>query len=178
MTGPTIGQLKWHGRHPTVRSLEVPKMRQDDFSPLYRTAVGFDRLASLIEGAHRHADQAASFPPYDIEKLSEDKYRISLAVAGFGESDLEITTEAGTLTVKGRLVENDAESSREFLHKGIATRAFERRFQLAEHIRVVSASLVNGLLCVELLHEVPEAAKPRRIEIVAPTSSLELGKAA
>ena len=91
---------------------------------------------------------------------------------------LEITTDAGPLTVKGRLAENDAESSRAFLHKGIATRAFERRFQLADHIRVVSASLVNGLLFVELLHEVPEAAKPRQIDIVAPTSAIELGNAA
>ena len=153
-------------------------MRQYDLSPLYRTAVGFDRLASLIEGAHRHADQTPGFPPYDIEKLSEDKYRISIAVAGFGEPDLEITSEAGTLTVKGRLAQADAEGSREYLYKGIATRGFERRFQLAEHIRVAGASLVNGLLWVDLVREVPEAAKPRRIEIVGSAPSLELGKAA
>lgn len=136
-------------------------MRTFDFSPLYRSAIGFDRLAQLAEAALRN-DQP-SYPPYNIELVAEDKYRISMAVAGFTREELDIEFEKDTLKVTGRKA-SEAEQ-RTWLHRGIAARDFEQRFQLADHVKVVAASLENGLLNIELVREVPEAQKPRKILI-------------
>lgn len=136
-----------------------------DFAPLFRTAVGFDRLARLVDTLPQ---EAASYPPYNIEKTGEDTYRVSLAVAGFGPEAIEITVKDNALLVSGNLTE---ESKGEFLHRGIATRAFQRRFVLAEHMVVEGAELVNGLLNVSLRRVVPESAKPRRIEIATPKAA-------
>jgi molecular chaperone IbpA len=136
-------------------------MRSYDLTPLYRTSVGFDRLSRLMESALT-LDGQTSYPPYNIVKRSENEYRISLAVAGFGEDEIEIVSQNGTLTVKGR---SDVEDDFEYLHRGIAGRAFERRFQLADHVEVLSADLVNGLLHIALRREIPEVLKPRRIAI-------------
>lgn len=138
-------------------------MRTFDLSPLFRSSVGFDHLARMLDSASRQDDQAISYPPYNIEKLGEDSYRISMAVAGFAESDLDVTTQNHSLVITGR-VHKDAETT-QYLHHGIAGRSFERRFELAEHIRVTGASLVNGLLHVDLAREIPEAMKPRTISI-------------
>ena len=138
-------------------------MRTFDLSPLFRSTVGFDHLANMLDAATRLDDQAVSYPPYNIEKLGEDNYRISMAVAGFSEGDLELTTHDHTLVIAGRAHKDD--EGAEFLHRGIAGRSFERRFELADYIRVAGASLVNGLLHVELVREVPEAMKPRRIQV-------------
>ena len=136
-----------------------------DLSPLYRTMVGFDRLAGMIDTATR-LDGAQGYPPYNIERLAEDAFSIELAVAGFAEEDLDIETNDGMLTVTGRHTKADEDTSeREFLHRGIAERGFIRRFQLADHVVVTGAALKNGLLRVELLRELPEAKKPRKIEI-------------
>lgn len=131
-----------------------------DFSPLYRSAIGFDRLASLLDAAT--VDTKPSFPPYNVELVEENRYRITMAVAGFAESDIEITSEENKLVISGK--QKDGEE-RKYLYQGIAARNFERTFQLAEHVEVVSARLENGLLHVELKRELPEAMKPRRIEI-------------
>ncbi|MBK1698841.1 Hsp20 family protein [Rhodovibrio salinarum] len=136
-------------------------MRTYDFSPLLRSAVGFDRMAQMMDGLAR--GEETGYPPYNIEKLGEDAYRITMAVAGFSEDELEVTTKDTTLVVSGKAKENEGEAT--FLHRGIARRAFERRFALAEHIKVTGARLENGLLHVELVREVPEAKKPRTIEI-------------
>lgn len=138
-------------------------MRTFDFSPLFRSTVGFDRMPQLMEAAMKGADQSDGYPPYNIEKQGDDSYRISLAVAGFGPDDIEITAKENTLVVQGRIKSEEGEQA--YLHRGIAGRAFERSFQLAEHIRVVAADLENGLLHIDLEREVPEALKPRRIEI-------------
>jgi molecular chaperone IbpA len=137
-------------------------MRNFDFSPLYRSAIGFDRLAQMFDEAQR-AESQPSYPPYNIELVSEDKYRITMAVAGFDRSELEIETERDTLKITGRKVKE--EGKRTFLHRGIAARDFEHRFQLADHVKVVGAKLENGLLNIELAREIPEALKPRKIEI-------------
>jgi len=154
-----------------------------DFSPLYRTSVGFDRLASMMNSATRQ-DQGNSYPPYNIRTTGEDHYQITMAVAGFAESDLDITTEQNRLIVTGNRADeqnrlivtgnraDEAEEKGEYLHRGIATRSFERRFNLAEHVKVVSASLENGLLHIDLERELPEAMKPRTIEISKPTARL------
>jgi len=134
-----------------------------DFSPLYRTSVGFDRLASMLSTASRQ-DQGNSYPPYNIRTTGEDHYQISMAVAGFSEEDLSISTEQNRLMVTGER-ENEAEEQGEYLHRGIATRSFERRFNLAEHVKVIGASLENGLLHIDLERELPEAMKPRTIQI-------------
>jgi molecular chaperone IbpA len=134
----------------------------EDFSPLYRSFVGFDRIADLLQNAAR-VDMTASYPPYDIAKTGENAYRISLAVAGFKPEELDIVSQPNMLVVSGRRAEADGE--RVYLHHGIAARAFERRFDLADHVVVKGASLDNGMLTVELAREVPEALKPRRIEI-------------
>ena len=134
-----------------------------DFSPLYRNSIGFDRLASLLASAQR-VDQGGGYPPYNIVSEDENRYRITMAVAGFGQDDLDITSEQNTLTVTGKRNEAD-ESSERYLHRGIANRAFERRFNLADHVRVTGASLENGLLHIDLEREIPEAMKPRKIEI-------------
>ena len=140
-------------------------MRTIDFTPMFRSTVGFDRLMQIADAALRTGDQTQGFPPYNIEKLGEDSYRVTMAVAGFADSELDITLDDGTLTVAGRPVV--AEGSKQYLHRGIARRAFERRFELAEHIKVVGAKLANGLLDIELARDVPEALKPRKIAIGA-----------
>ncbi|HKL49619.1 MAG TPA: Hsp20 family protein [Wenzhouxiangellaceae bacterium] len=145
-----------------------------DLSPLYRTAIGFDRLADMLSNASRV--DGNGYPPYNIEARGEDQYRISMAVAGFSESELDIVTEQNTLTVSGQKAgddERDDREDREFLYRGIATRSFERRFQLADHVRVVSAKLENGLLHIELQRELPEKMKPRRIEIGGDRSTID-----
>ncbi|MEJ6113143.1 Hsp20 family protein [Aeromonas salmonicida] len=135
-------------------------MRSIDFSPLYRSAIGFDRLANLIESAASNGN--AGYPPYNIEQLSDNDYHISMAVAGFTQEELELSFQENLLTVKGS---KQAESDRNYLYQGIAERGFERRFQLADYVRVKGADLKNGLLHIELMREVPEAMKPRKIEI-------------
>jgi len=143
-----------------------------DLSPLFRTSVGFDRLASLINSAHR-SDQASGYPPYNIQTAGENRYRITMAVAGFSEAELKITQEHNKLFVAGdKTEEKDSDESR-FLYRGIATRSFERRFNLAEHVRVTGARLDNGLLHVELERDVPEAMKPKTIKIQASGTLLE-----
>lgn len=152
-------------------------MRTFDFSPLYRSAVGFDRMTSLLDAAQKSAT-ADSFPPYNIEKTGEDAYRITLAVAGFGAQDLNMEVRDGQLVIVGK---GDSEGGdAEYLHRGIARRAFERRFQLADHVEVKGADLKDGLLVVDLVREIPEAMKPRRIEIGvgAPAIEGETAKAA
>lgn len=136
-----------------------------DFAPLFRTAVGFDRLARLVDSLPQ---DVTSYPPYNIEKIDEDSYRVSLAVAGFGPEHIEVTVKDNALLVNGSL---DTEQKGEFLHHGIATRSFQRRFVLAENMVVEGAELVNGLLSVSLRRVVPESAKPRRIEVAVPSAS-------
>jgi molecular chaperone IbpA len=138
-------------------------MRHYDFSPLYRSTVGFDRLASILDQVMTADPSQNTYPPYNIEKTGEDAYRITIAVAGFSEDEITIEAREGALVVTGRKA--DAEDGRSYLHRGIATRAFERRFQLADHVRATAAVTENGLLHVDLVREVPEALKPRRIEI-------------
>jgi molecular chaperone IbpA len=142
-------------------------MRQFDLSPLYRSTIGFDRLFNMIDQAAGF-ESAPSYPPYNIERTGENAYRISVAVAGFAANDLSIETKENTLTIRGsREREADSQTAnREMLYQGIAARAFERRFQLADHVQVTGASLENGLLHVDLLRELPEAQKPREIPIV------------
>ena len=135
-------------------------MRSIDFSPLYRSAIGFDRLANLIESAASNGN--AGYPPYNIEQLGDNDYRISMAVAGFTQEELELSFQENLLTVKGN---KQADTGRNYLYQGIAERGFERRFQLADCVRVKGADLKNGLLHIELVREVPEAMKPRKIEI-------------
>jgi molecular chaperone IbpA len=137
-------------------------MRGLDFSPYRRSTVGFDRLFDYLENVSR-AEQD-NYPPFDIEKLSDDSYRITLAVAGFRRDDIEITAQQNMLIITGRRGENRSRDGN-FLHVGIATRAFERRFELADFVRVSSADLRDGLLSIELIREIPEAMKPRRIDI-------------
>jgi molecular chaperone IbpA len=138
-------------------------MRTYDLSPLFRSSVGFDRMTRMLESALKVDDAALSYPPYNIEKLSDDAYRITMAVAGFGVEDLDITSQENLLVITGK-AKKDAENG-QYLYRGIAGRAFERRFQLADHIKVTGASLVNGLLHVELVREIPETMKPRTISI-------------
>jgi len=140
-------------------------MNTFDLSPLYRTAIGFDRLADMLSNASRL--DSNGYPPYNIESLGEDRYRITMAVAGFGRDELDIVSEQNTLTVSGSKQEaGDGErGEREFLYRGIANRSFERRFQLADHVKVAGADLENGLLHIDLQREVPERMKPRKIEI-------------
>lgn len=135
-----------------------------DFSPLFRSTVGFDTLSRLLESGML-ADQQSAYPPYNIVKESDDRYRITMAVAGFTEKDIDIVSRENQLTVQGRAAQNADQKSVTYLHRGIAERAFERKFQLADHIKVTGAALDNGLLTIELVREVPEAMKPRKIEI-------------
>src|SRR5450830_691362 len=153
------------GSRPTIASFQKDiAMRSYDFSPLYRSAIGFDRLAQLFDNAQR-ADSQPSYPPYNIELVAEDKYRITMAVAGFSTAEIEIEAENETLKIVGR--KQKEEGTANFLHRGIAARDFEQRFQLANHIKVVGAQMENGLLNIELVREVPEALKVRKIEINA-----------
>jgi len=133
-------------------------MRTLELSPLYRSTVGFDRLFDLLDSSVR-----SDWPPYDIEKLSDDKYRISMAVAGFAGTEIEITQEGSDLVVVGR--KDDHNESRQLLHRGIATRSFKQLFSLADHVKVADANLENGLLSINLIREVPERLKPRKIQI-------------
>lgn len=153
-------------------------MNAIDFSPLFRSAIGFDRLARLMDNA-RVSTEGQSYPPYNIEVTGEDRYVLTMAVAGFAEADIEITAQDNTLTVAGRAPQVN-EEGRRFLHRGIAGRAFERRFVLADHLVVEGAKLENGLLHVALKREVPEALKPRRIPVQAarPQVVLETQQAA
>lgn len=139
-------------------------MRHVDFSPLYRSTVGFDRLFNLLDSMGQPEQSAPAYPPYNIERTGENSYRISMAVAGFGEGDLEIEAKENTLLVKGNQQKSE-ESEGEMLFRGIAARNFERRFQLADHVEVRNAELENGLLHIELVREIPEAMKARKIEI-------------
>jgi len=139
-------------------------MRHFDLSPLYRSTVGFDRLFNLLDQATSN-ETAPSYPPYNIERTAENAYRITIAVAGFGEGDLSIESKENALTVKGEKQLVEGAEKREVLHQGIAARAFERRFQLADYVQVTGASLENGLLHIDLVREIPEAKKPRQIPI-------------
>ena len=142
-----------------------------DYSPLLRATIGFDRMMDLLDSASR--SDVPSYPPYNIEKTGEEDYRISMAVAGFAEEELEVTVQENSLLIEGRKEKAEEEESEgsSFLHRGIATRSFQRRFQLADHIKVVGASLENGLLHIDLAREIPEAKKPRSIAIEAKTSN-------
>ena len=140
-----------------------------DLTPLFRTSVGFDRMAQLLDQANR-IDQTPSYPPYNIESIDDNNYRITLALAGFGDNDLEITTEQNTLTVKGK---KDSDVEGKFIHRGIANRTFERRFQLADHVKVRAATMNNGLLHIELEREIPEEMKPRTISIGTEQKTLD-----
>ena len=147
-------------------------MRHFDLTPLYRSTVGFDRLASILDQVMSADVTQNTYPPYNIEKTGEDAYRITLAVAGFAEDELSIEAREGQLVVTGRKAETE-DGNTNVLHRGIATRAFERRFQLADHVRAVEAKTENGLLHIDLVREVPEALKPRRIEIAKGGKALE-----
>ena len=139
-----------------------------DLTPLYRTMVGFDRMANMIDSASR-LDGTQGYPPYNIERVGEDEFAIEIAVAGFGEDDLDIEIKDGLLTVAGRHAPTeDGAPERQFLHRGIAERGFLRRFQLADHVIVTGADLRNGLLRIDLVREIPEARKARKIEIGEP----------
>jgi molecular chaperone IbpA len=142
-------------------------MDRFDFSPLFRSTIGFDRLTRLVDAATRVDNSALTYPPYNIEKTGEDSYRLSMAVAGFAPEEIDLTLQENSLLVTGKAKKED-ENGRYLhrgLHRGIARRAFERRFSLADHIKVVGANLENGMLHVDLAREVPEAAKPRKIQI-------------
>ena len=138
-------------------------MRHFDLTPLYRSTVGFDRLASMIDSIGTFDNDAPAYPPYNIERVGENEYRITMAVAGFAESELNVEAKENTLTVRGE--HSDESDETEYLHRGIATRSFERRFQLEEHVVVGGASFENGLLHIDLVREIPEAMKPRTISI-------------
>jgi molecular chaperone IbpA len=137
-------------------------MNTIDLTPLYRNSVGFDRLANLLDTALRSDNVSTGYPPYNIEVTGDERYAVTLAVAGFSEADIDISVENGVLTVRGR---KDDDAERKFLHQGIANRAFERKFNLADFVEVTGASLENGLLTIALRKEIPEAMKPRKIEI-------------
>ena len=140
-------------------------MRNFDLSPLYRSTVGFDRFGSMLDQLMSGDASAPTYPPYNIEKVGEDAYRISLAVAGFGEDDLNIEVKDQGLTVTANKREAAEDKGKSYLYRGIAERGFERRFQLADHMKVTGASMENGLLHIELVREIPESLKPRTIEI-------------
>ncbi|WP_299439631.1 Hsp20 family protein [uncultured Rhodospira sp.] len=145
-------------------------MRTYDLSPLHRFAIGFDNVSRLLDAASRVDEQATAYPPYNIEKVSDDAYRITMAVAGFAPEHLDVTVHDSTLIISGRQERTEPQGG-QFLHRGIATRAFERKFELADHIKVRGASIENGLLHVHLERQVPEEKKPRRIEIAGATGA-------
>ncbi|MCV6585479.1 MAG: Hsp20 family protein [Marinibacterium sp.] len=144
-------------------------MRSFDFAPLHRSTIGFDQIANLMDRALSSDGAQPSYPPYNIEKTADDAYRISVAVAGFGPDDLSVEVKQNALVIAAR--KGDDDTKRSYLHRGIATRAFERRFHLADHIRVTGASHVDGMLHIDLAREVPEALKPRRIDIARAASA-------
>lgn len=139
-------------------------MRTYDLKPLYRSTVGFDRLAAVMDNVMNTDTAQSGYPPYNIEKTDEDSYRITIAVAGFTDDELSIESRDGHLIIAGKKA-GEEDKSVNYLHRGIATRAFEKRFQLADHVRAIGATTKNGLLHVDLVREVPEALKPRKIEI-------------
>ena len=149
-------------------------MRHFDLTPLYRSTIGFDRLGSLLDTLTSLEGEAPSYPPYNIERVGENEYRISMAVAGFGEGDLSIDVKENTLSIRGEKTTEQEETT--FLHRGIASRSFERRFQLADHVVVKGATMENGLLHVDLVRELPEAMKPRTIPIATKTDKAEKPK--
>lgn len=151
-------------------------MRAIDFSPLYRSTVGFDRLFSMLDNMGQ-PDSAQTYPPYNIELTGENAYRITMAVAGFSENDISIEAKENTLTITGDKGESETDSA-EVLFRGIAARAFERRFQLADYVEVKEASMENGLLHIDLVREIPEAMKPRKIAIKGDAPQIEGKKAA
>ncbi|MGS2718168.1 Hsp20 family protein [Eionea flava] len=140
-------------------------MTRIDLTPLYRSTVGFDRFGSLLDAAFQTEKAAGGYPPYNIEAIEENRYGITLAVAGFKEADIEIETENGVLTVRGNQAEDKRNSNRNYLHQGIAQRSFERKFTLADHVEVTDAQLADGLLNITLVREIPEAMKPKSIAI-------------
>lgn len=146
-------------------------MNTIDLTPLYRSSIGFDRLASMLDNALRSDTSSGGYPPYNIEALGENRYGITIAAAGFEQDELDIQVERGVLTVRGRKAEDDKERS--YLYQGIAARAFERKFNLAEHVEVVDAEMRNGLLNIQLVKEIPEAHKPRSIKIKNAEAALE-----
>jgi molecular chaperone IbpA len=166
--GPAETPLK--GFAPAIRkpccSTGEHLMRHVDFSPLYRSTVGFDRLFTMLDSLAQ-PDGAQTYPPYNIERTGEDSYRISMAVAGFSDEEISIEAHRNVLTVKGERKDEGTGEGSELLYRGIASRAFERRFQLADHVEVVGASLRNGLLFVDLKRNIPEELKPRKIAITA-----------
>jgi molecular chaperone IbpA len=135
-----------------------------DFSPLYRSFIGFDHLAGLIEKASR-SDKQSTYPPYNVELLAEDQYRITMAIAGFADEDIDIESKQNTLVVTGTKTADSKDSSRKFLHQGIAERNFERKFQIGDHVKVIGAFMEHGLLHIDLEREIPEALKSRKIAI-------------
>lgn len=142
-------------------------MRHVDFSSLHRSTVGFDRLFNMLDGLGQPEGGQTTYPPYNIERTGEDAYRISMAVAGFSETEISIEAHRNVLTVKGERANESTGEGSELLYRGIASRAFERRFQLADHVEVVGATLKNGLLHIDLKRTIPEELKPRKIEISA-----------
>ena len=142
-----------------------------DLSPLYANTVGFDRFGSLLDSAMNAERQSAGYPPYDIELVGENKYAITLAVAGFDESEVDVQIEKGVLSVRGK--KEDAQKDSRYLHRGIATRSFERKFNLADHVEVVNAQMDNGLLKIALIKELPEAMKPRKIPVSTYTPAID-----
>lgn len=146
-------------------------MRTLDFAPLYRASVGFDQIADMMDRVLSSDVSQATYPPYNIEKTSDDTYRISLAVAGFCDDDLNVEVKENALFITARKADDDAD--RTYLHRGIATRAFERRFQLADHVHVTGATHEDGMLHIDLKREVPEALKPRRIDIATGAKAIE-----
>jgi molecular chaperone IbpA len=152
------------GHHITI-ALKGWSMNRFDFAPLLRSSVGFENLNRLVDSVARMAEGDTAFPPYNIEKLGSDAYRITMAVAGFAQNELDLTVQENTLIVTGRAAEEAQTTERSFLHRGIAKRAFERRFQLADVIKVTGAAYENGLLNIDLVREVPEHKKPRKVEI-------------
>lgn len=149
-------------------------MRTYDLSPLLRTSVGFDRMDRLFDSMLSDVDRRPSYPPYNIETLGDSAYRISMAVAGFGDDDIEVTQQENSLLVQGRT--SGEGKDRNYLYRGIAARAFERRFALADHVRVKEAGLKNGMLNIELVREVPEALRPRRIAVKNGSEQRKLGQ--
>ena len=146
-------------------------MRTFDFAPLYRSTVGFDQIANMMDRVLSNDGAAPSYPPYNIEKLDNDSYRISIAVAGFSDADLSVDVRDKSLIVSARKADED--EGKTYLHRGIATRAFERRFALADHVQVTGANHVDGMLHIDLERQVPEALKPRQIEIKSDVKAIE-----
>jgi molecular chaperone IbpA len=149
-------------------------MRTYDFAPLYRSTVGFDRLASMVDRAMSVDVNTNGYPPYNIEKTGENDYRISVAVAGFSDDEMSIEMRDGQLVISAKKAEAEDAVDVTYLHRGIASRAFEKRFHLADHVRAVGAKTENGILHVELVREVPEALKPRRIEIADGSKTIDV----